>query len=70
MGEGSGYVREIISDLLAKGYEGGISIEPHLTAVIHTGQQAQNEDALYESYTEYGRRLIRIVEEVTASQTP
>lgn len=68
-GEGAGYVREIIGDLLAKGYEGGISIEPHLAAVIHTGQQADSEDALYASYTEYGRRLMRIVEELTANQT-
>ncbi len=67
-GEGQGYVREIIGDLLAKGYDGGISIEPHLAAVIHTGQEASSDDALYESYTEYGRRLMRIVEEVTAGE--
>jgi len=68
-GEGSGCVPEIIGDLLAKGYDGGISIEPHLAAIIHTGQQAENADALYESYTEYGRRLMRIVDEVTATQS-
>ena len=63
-GEGDGRVREIVGDLLAKGYDGGISIEPHLAAVIHTGQQAESEEQLYSSYVEYGRRLIRIVEEV------
>ena len=63
-GEGNGYVREIVGDLLKKGYDGGFSIEPHLAAVIHTGQSADNETALYESYTEYGRRLMKIVEEV------
>ena len=63
-GEGQGYVKEIIGDLLSKGYDGGFSIEPHLAAVIHTGQAATDEDALYESYTEYGRRLMKIVEEV------
>ncbi len=67
-GEGAGYVREIIGDLLAKGYNGGISIEPHLAAVIHTGQQASSDDALYASYTEYGRRLMKIVDEVTSGQ--
>jgi sugar phosphate isomerase/epimerase len=67
-GDGMGYVREILGDLLSKGYDGGISIEPHLAAVIHTGQQADNEDALYRSYTEYGRRLMAIVDEVTAGQ--
>lgn len=63
-GEGDGYVREILGDLLGKGYDGGISIEPHLAAVIHTGQKADNAAQLYETYTEYGRRLMKIVEEV------
>jgi len=64
-GEGAGYVKRIVGDLLAKGYDGGFSIEPHLAAVIHTGQQATDAQAAYESYVEYGRRLMKIVEEVT-----
>lgn len=60
-GEGDGCVREVVADLLASGYDGGFSIEPHLAAVIHTGQQAESEAQLYQSYTEYGRRLMRIV---------
>lgn len=63
-GEGDGCVRQIVGDLLAKGYDGGFSIEPHLAAVIHTGRQAESEEQSYSSYTEYGRRLMRIVEEV------
>jgi len=66
-GEGDGHVREIVGDLLAKGYDGGFSIEPHLAAIIHTGQQADSEERLYETYTEYGRRLMQIVEEVKVS---
>ncbi|MFP6615725.1 MAG: sugar phosphate isomerase/epimerase family protein [Candidatus Hydrogenedentota bacterium] len=62
-GEGDGYVKEIIGDLLANGYEGGISIEPHLAAVIHTGETT-DPAKLYESYTAYGRRLVEIVDEV------
>lgn len=65
-GEGDGYVKEIVADLLKKGYNGGFSIEPHLAAVIHTGQKASNEENLYQSYVEYGRRLKRIVEMVHA----
>ena len=65
-GEGDGCVREIVGDLLKRGYDGGFSIEPHLAAIIHTGQQANSGDWLYRSYTEYGRRLMKIVEEVTA----
>lgn len=63
-GEGEGYVKEIVGDLLKKGYDGGFSIEPHLAAVIHTGQKADSDAALYDSYTEYGRRLMKIVNEV------
>ncbi|NIA13452.1 MAG: TIM barrel protein [Nitrospiraceae bacterium] len=64
-GEGDGRVKDIVGDLLGNGYEGGISIEPHLAAVIHTGQTA-DPAKLYESYVEYGRRLMKIVDEVTA----
>ena len=64
-GEGDGHVREIVGDLLKRGYNGGFSIEPHLAAIIHTGQKANNDEQLYQSYTEYGRRLMRIVEEVS-----
>jgi sugar phosphate isomerase/epimerase len=63
-GEGDGYVREIVGDLLARGYDGGFSIEPHLAAIIHTGEHADNEQKLHDSYTEYGRRFMKIVNEV------
>lgn len=63
-GEGEGHVREIVADLLEKGYDGGFSIEPHLAAVIHTGESVDDAGELYGSYTEYGRRLMAIVEEV------
>ncbi len=64
-GDGDGYVKEILGDLLGKGYEGGISIEPHLAAIIHTGATTDNTDFLYQSYTDYGKRLMDIVAEVT-----
>lgn len=62
-GEGDGYVKEIVFDLLKSGYDGGFSIEPHLAAVIHTGQQAESEEQLYNSYITYGKRLMEIVNE-------
>lgn len=66
-GEGDGRVRDIVADLLKTGYDGGFSIEPHLAAVIHTGQTADNARQLYESYTEYGRRLMKLVEEIRSA---
>ncbi len=61
-GEGEGYVSEIVGDLLERGYDGGFSIEPHLAAVIHTGQSTDDTERLYQSYTEYGRRLMKLVD--------
>ncbi len=63
-GDGDGYVKEIVGDLLKRGYDGGFSIEPHLAAVIHSGQEAASAEQLYQSYTDYGRRLMEIVEAV------
>jgi len=65
-GEGEGYVKEIVGDLLARGYDGGFSIEPHLAAIIHTGQQAHSDEELYASYVAYGRRLEEIVHAAVA----
>lgn len=63
-GEGEGQVARIVQDLLGNGYSGGLSIEPHLAAVIHSGQEASSGERLYATYTEYGRRLMKIVEEM------
>ncbi len=62
-GEGEGMVREVIEDLLKSGYDGGISIEPHMAAQVHLGGQAEGQDA-FDKYVEYGRRLMRLVEEI------
>lgn len=64
-GEGEGCVRRVLKDLFARGYDGGVSIEPHLEAIVHEGKEATREDAAYNSYVEYGRRLMQIVEEVS-----
>jgi sugar phosphate isomerase/epimerase len=63
-GEGDGCVREVLEDILARGYDGGISIEPHLKAVVHEGKAASEEEAAYETYVEYGRRLMDLVEKI------
>jgi sugar phosphate isomerase/epimerase len=62
-GEGDGYVKSIVADLLKTGYTGGFSIEPHLTAVIHTAQAGESEKAMELTYMEYGQRLMKIMVE-------
>jgi sugar phosphate isomerase/epimerase len=63
-GEGDGDVRRIVKDLLASGYDGGFSIEPHLSVVQHDQSVASPEEQRYNSYVEYGRRMERMVAEV------
>jgi sugar phosphate isomerase/epimerase len=64
-GEGDGNVIEILTDLLQRGYDGGISIEPHMCVVFHEKQtKEQGEKKACENYIEYGRRTMKIVEEI------
>src|SRR4051812_15403104 len=60
-GEGDGAVRPIVKDLLANGYDGGFSIEPHMAVVFHDASVSASEEAQYSSYVEYGRRLDRLI---------
>jgi len=63
-GEGMGCVREIVADLKARNFGGALSIEPHIASVVHLGKEAEDEKAAYEAYITYGRKLMRIAEEV------
>ena len=65
-GEGDGQVRKIIKDLLAHGYDGGISIEPHMVVVFHDKTVKASPQAQYDNYVEYGRRMGKLVAEVQA----
>ena len=56
-GEGEAEVPRILADLLASGYAGVISIEPHLGAI----SPEQNE---YATYVEYGRRVEELIRNV------
>jgi sugar phosphate isomerase/epimerase len=59
-GEGDGDVKRILDDLLASGYDGGISIEPHLATVFHA-DDAFDAARAEETYTEYGQRIINML---------
>jgi sugar phosphate isomerase/epimerase len=64
-GEGQGRVPEILKDALARGFAGGISIEPHMVAVFHDPKaKSANEDAARKNFMEYGRRLEKMVAEL------
>ena len=57
-GEGESPVRRMVKDLLASGYDGGFSIEPHIHSIVSEGKTASDPDAAYNAYIEYGRRLM------------
>jgi sugar phosphate isomerase/epimerase len=63
-GAGHGDVPEILADLLGRGYDGGISIEPHLAVVFHDATVQSEADVRFSNYVEYGRRLQRLVSEL------
>jgi len=57
-GEGQGRVQDILKDAVARGYDAGISIEPHMVVVFHDAKsKATSEDVMLQNYMEYGRRL-------------
>lgn len=64
-GEGRGDVRRIVKDLISRGYEDGISIEPHMGAVFHDPSSGHSLNA-GQIYVEYGRRMMKMVEDIRA----
>jgi sugar phosphate isomerase/epimerase len=57
-GEGDGRVADILKDAVARGYDTGISIEPHMVVVFHdTQSKAASADAMFKNFVEYGRRI-------------
>jgi len=63
-GEGQGDVRRIVADLAARGYAGGLSIEPHMAVVYHDPKAQAAAEERYANYVEYGRRTERIAREL------
>jgi sugar phosphate isomerase/epimerase len=63
-GEGQGCVRQVLEDAFGRGYDAGISIEPHLAVVFHDATVKSSAEAMYRSYVEYGQRLMRLIEEI------
>jgi sugar phosphate isomerase/epimerase len=65
-GDGQGRVQDILQDAQRRGYQGGVSIEPHMVVVFHdTQSQAASQAALRKNYVEYGRVLEQMVGQLT-----
>lgn len=63
-GEGDGAVQQVLQDLAENEYEGPVSIEPHVAAVIHEGKKADDQEEAFQRYIVYGRRLVQLVDQL------
>jgi sugar phosphate isomerase/epimerase len=63
-GDGVGDVVKIMRDVTENGYQGFVSIEPHIGKVFHEKDSANDAEALYKSYVEYGRRFMKILDDL------
>lgn len=63
-GDGDGKVKEILTDLIASGYSGGISIEPHIAVVFHDSTVKASDEEMFNTFVEYGRRLMLMVDQI------
>ena len=52
--------------LLARGYAGGLSIEPHLAVVFHDSTVTSPDAVRYANYVEYGRRMMKMADGIRA----
>jgi sugar phosphate isomerase/epimerase len=65
-GEGQGHVRKILKDAFQRGYDAGISIEPHVAVVFHDATVKADDKHVYDSYVKYGRQLEKMIREIKA----
>jgi sugar phosphate isomerase/epimerase len=65
-GEGDGCVRQILTDAFKNGYDGGISIEPHMAYVFHDASQNKAEELAYQNYVEYGQKMMALINSIKA----
>ena len=62
-GEGQGFTKEIVSDLLENDYDGFIVIEPHIAKVFHADNDNADPQSAYDLYIEYGQKFEKLINE-------
>ena len=65
-GEGEADVKRILADLLATGYDGGISIEPHLENTGLSNDSLSHNERCFQTYVEYGRRIEKLLSDISS----
>jgi sugar phosphate isomerase/epimerase len=63
-GEGHARLRDILKDAFSRGYDAGISIEPHMVSVFHDPKiQSSDAAASRKNFIEYGQRTEKLSRE-------
>ena len=60
-GQGDAMVHEVLTDQFKLGYDGVISIEPHVAKIVHDSAKEADPQQMYESYVRYGRMCAEVV---------
>jgi sugar phosphate isomerase/epimerase len=66
-GEGHGRLRDILTDAIARGYDAGISLEPHMVVVFHDARVKADDETMGRNFVEYGRRVELLMNESKAA---
>lgn len=66
-GEGPSRVANILADIMASGYDGWLTIEPHMAVVFHDTSVSSPEERRKAIFVEYGHRLETMLEGLGAS---
>jgi sugar phosphate isomerase/epimerase len=66
-GEGQGDVAKVLSDLHISGYQGAVSIEPHIMGHFRNGTMEDGGTSQMDAYVEYGQRLQSLMETVASN---
>jgi len=63
-GEGDSRLRDILTDAIARRYDAGISLEPHMVVVFHDAKVKAEDETMRRNFVEYGRRVELLINEL------
>ncbi len=66
-GEGQAKVKEILTDAFQRGYDAGISIEPHMAVVFHDASVTADPKAQFDNYVQYGQKMMALINDIKSA---
>lgn len=69
-GQGDARLKEILSMIIIEdGYDGVLSIEPHVASVVHLEGGSATPERMYDSYVKYGKQFKNIIHKLKTDET-